>query len=56
MQTFAFCYPTLAVSTIYCIWMAYRRALAWREHILRNRVAFLLWTAANQIPDCDLPL
>jgi hypothetical protein len=47
MQMIAFSYPTVAVSTIYCIWPAYRRALLQRERALRERVAYMLWVLAN---------
>jgi hypothetical protein len=53
MQLLAFTYPTLAVSTIYCIWQAYRRALAQRERVLRERVAYMLWVLAERSPCCD---
>ncbi len=38
----------LTVSTIYCFWQAYRRQLLHRQRTLRERVAFMLWTAANR--------
>lgn len=47
MEMFTFCYPTLAVSTIYCIWAAYQRK---RERALREKVAFLLWVLADGMP------
>jgi hypothetical protein len=49
MQMIAFSYPTLAVSTIYCIWLAYRRALLQRERTLCERVAYMLWVLANRM-------
>jgi hypothetical protein len=55
MQLLAFCYPVLAISTIYCIWLAYRRARLRRERVLRDRVTFMLWTVGNQIPQSGLP-
>jgi hypothetical protein len=48
MQLFTLCCPTLAVCLIYCIWHAYLRHRLRCERTLRNRVAWLLWTAANQ--------
>jgi hypothetical protein len=48
MQLFAITYPTLAVSAIYCIWQVYRRALALRERVLRERVAYMLWVLAER--------
>jgi hypothetical protein len=53
MQLFAFTYPTLAISAIYCIWQAYRRALALRERVLRQRVAYMLWVLAESGPRRD---
>jgi hypothetical protein len=50
MQTLAFYYPVLAISTVYCIWLAYRRAQLRRERVLRDRVTFMLWAMANQVP------
>lgn len=47
MQIFAYCYAVLAVSSIYCIWHASLRHQLSRERVLRERVAFLLWTAAG---------
>ena len=47
MQIFAFCYAVLAVSSIYCLWHASLRHQLRRERVLRERVAFLLWTVAN---------
>jgi hypothetical protein len=46
MEILAFCYPTVAVSLIYCIWAAYLHVR--RGRILRDRVTFMLWTMANQ--------
>jgi hypothetical protein len=47
MKMFAFCYPTLAVSTIYCIWAAYRRK---RERALPEEVTFMLLLLALGLP------
>lgn len=57
MYALAVSFPTVAVSTIYCLWFAYhqarlRQALQLRAHerreqLLRERVALLLWAAAN---------
>jgi hypothetical protein len=49
MQLFAFSYPTLAISSIYCIWQVYLRAQLRRECVLRQRVAYMLWVAANRM-------
>jgi hypothetical protein len=47
--------PTVAVSTIYCLWFYYqtarlRQARLFQERVLRERVACLLWAAAT-VPD-----
>jgi hypothetical protein len=55
MQMIAFSYPTLAVSTIYCIWLAYRRAVLQRERDLRERVAYMLWIIANRMSTESAP-
>jgi hypothetical protein len=55
MQMFAFCYPVLAVSIIYCAWLSYRRVQLCHGRVLRDRVAFMLWTMANQIPQDQPP-
>ena len=39
---------TLAVSTIYCLWQAYCQVQVRRQRQLRERVAYMLWVAANQ--------
>ena len=38
---------TLAVAAIFCLWHAYSEVRTRRERVLRERVAFLLWTVAN---------
>jgi hypothetical protein len=40
--------PTLAVSAVYCLWNVYRLAQYQRDRKLRERVAFMLWVAANE--------
>jgi len=41
--------PTLAVAIIYCLWRwAYSSQLQ-RQHVLRERIAFMLWTAALEV-------
>lgn len=47
MPVFVAAVPTFAVSAIYCIWHAYGRHLAERRRRLRERVAFLLWSAVT---------
>jgi len=39
---------TLAVSTIYVLWQNYRGVLYRQERVKRDRVAFMLWMAAQQ--------
>jgi hypothetical protein len=48
MELLALCYPTLAISVIYCVWQGYLRHRIQRERTLRDRVAWLLWTVADQ--------
>jgi hypothetical protein len=38
---------TLAVSMIYLVWQNYHAILQRRERVLRSRVAWMLWQAAN---------
>lgn len=40
---------TLAVATIYCIWRMYAETRVHYEHILRERVTYMLWVAANDV-------
>jgi hypothetical protein len=47
--------PTLAISSIYCIWHANRLRQQRRERILRERVTYLLWVLANSL-ECDEPV
>ena len=49
MTPLALTFPTLAVSMTYCLWYAYREALARRESRLRARVAQMLWEAAQHV-------
>jgi hypothetical protein len=55
MHALAVSIPTVAVSTIYCLWYYYqaarlRQARLLQERVLRERVACLLWAAAT-VPD-----
>jgi hypothetical protein len=43
--------PTLLVTSIYYFWCVYHRERLRRARLLRERVAFLLWVAAERIPD-----
>ena len=49
MQPFMTALPCLLVSSIYCFWKHYHVALLRRERQLRERVAFMLWEAANRV-------
>jgi hypothetical protein len=49
MQPLLFTLPTLAVSTIYCLWAAYLRQQSQRRRVLRDRVAYLLWVVAERV-------
>ena len=50
MQSIACTVPTLAISTIYCLWSFYGQLLRQRrDRILRQRVAFMLWTMIHQV-------
>ncbi|HKI30434.1 MAG TPA: hypothetical protein VKA46_00985 [Gemmataceae bacterium] len=39
--------PALTVSTIYLAWDVCRREQERRDRVLRERVAYMLWVAAN---------
>jgi hypothetical protein len=39
---------TLAVSTIFCLWQAYCQVEQRRRRQLRQRVTYMLWTAATR--------
>jgi hypothetical protein len=49
MAALTLTFPTLAVSATYCLWHAYRLVQLRRHQQLRERVAFMLWTAANEV-------
>jgi hypothetical protein len=55
MYPLALSFPALAVSAIYCLWQTYQKARLRQEdllrgRVLRERVACLLWAAAD-LPD-----
>jgi hypothetical protein len=50
MEVFATAMPTLAVSAVFCIWNAYRSHAVARRRRLHERVAYMLWTAAQAMP------
>lgn len=39
--------PVFALAFLYCAWDHYRRCRLLRAHVLRQRVAYLLWVVAN---------
>jgi hypothetical protein len=41
--------PTLAISSIYCIWHAHLLRQRRRERILCDRVTYMLWVLANRV-------
>ena len=41
--------PALAISAVYCLWNLHRLWLQRRDHVLRERVTYMLWVCANQI-------
>jgi len=41
--------PTLAVAIIYCLWFRANLYRYNRERKLRERVAYMLWTAAQEM-------
>jgi hypothetical protein len=43
-----FSIPTLAVSTIYCIWKVYFRSQQRLQRLIRERVAYMLWVSTSQ--------
>jgi hypothetical protein len=43
--------PTLAVSAIYCLWHGSWRLHFQRRQKLAERVAYMLWVAAQHVPD-----
>lgn len=43
--------PTLAISSIYCIWQANRLRQQRRQRILCERVTYMLWVLANSLED-----
>jgi hypothetical protein len=46
MNPLATSMATFAISTIFCLWQAYRQAQERRERVLRERVAYMMWVAA----------
>jgi hypothetical protein len=50
MQPLLSTLPVMSVTTIFFAWNLYRHALAEaRQRRLRERVAFMLWTAADYV-------
>ena len=46
MESLLIC--TLAIVGIYYVWLAYRSLLRQRHQVLRERVAYMLWIAAER--------
>jgi hypothetical protein len=40
--------PVMTVSAIFCVWNAYRHEVRRRQRQLRERVAYMLWVAAER--------
>jgi len=40
--------PTLAVAAIYCVWFRAYMEQVQRDRTLRERIAYMLWTAAHE--------
>ena len=40
--------PTIAVSTLYLTWNVCHQERVRRERVLRERVAYMVWVAANK--------
>jgi hypothetical protein len=49
MQLLCSGWPTFVVASIYCAWRFYFEKLLLRQRQLRQRVAYMLWVAANQL-------
>ena len=43
--------PTLLVTTVYYLWCVYHREWRRRDRLLRLRVAYMLWVAAQRMGD-----
>jgi hypothetical protein len=49
MQLVFSTFPTVAVSAIYCLWYAYQQEKLRCLRVLRERVAYMLWVAADHV-------
>lgn len=49
MQALVCTVPTLAISTIYCLWHLQAAWLRRRERVLCDRVSYMLWVMANLV-------
>lgn len=47
MQQLACSIAILAVTVVYCFWRSYLEVARRRQQLLRERVAYLLWVAAD---------
>jgi len=50
MQPFSSTFTTLTVTAIYYVWRAYNEIRSRQEFTLRERVSYMLWVMATQIP------
>jgi hypothetical protein len=48
MQVLSGSVATLAVAAIYCVWRAYFQLQLRQQRTLYERVAYMIWTLANQ--------
>jgi hypothetical protein len=48
--------PVISVSAIFCVWNAYRHALARRQRVLCERVAYMLWVLGTTHPSRQVRL
>jgi hypothetical protein len=52
-MTAIFCaFSVMSVALIYSHYRAYQQKVESRDKVLRQRVAFMLWVAANGEPEC----
>lgn len=49
MQVLFCSVPTLAISTIYCLWHQQMLRQQRRQRRLRERLTYMLWVMANQV-------
>ena len=47
MNSLLYLFAPIAVATIYTLWAGYREFMLDRQRTLRKRVAYMLWSAAQ---------